>query len=53
MGNKDSVKRERVMLPATSDGQPDYALMERVGKLLMYRKYGQYLDYVNSKAVSF
>ena len=27
MGNKDSIKRERIMLPVTDSGEPDYAYM--------------------------
>lgn len=47
MGNKDSIKRERVMLPVTDSGEPDYAYMEQYAKNMMIRKYTQYLTFVD------
>lgn len=47
MGNKDSIKRERVMLPIDEDGKPDYAYMEQYAKNMMLRKYRQYLAYLD------
>lgn len=47
MGNKDSIRRELVQLPATNDGQPDYDLMESFGRRIMANKYRQYLTYVS------
>ena len=38
----------KIMLPAASDGSPDYALMEQVGKRIMYQKYKQYFRYLES-----
>lgn len=29
MGNQDSIKREKILLPITTDGSPDYAFMEQ------------------------
>lgn len=46
MGNKDSIKRERIMLPVDDSGEPDYAYMEQYTKNMMLRKYQQYLAYV-------
>lgn len=51
--NQEHLKRDRVMLPATDDGQPDYAYMEQYAKNLMIKKYNQYLQYLkNNKLFS-
>ena len=47
MGNKDSIKRERVMLPVDDDGKPDYAYMEQYAKNMMLRKYRQYFAFLD------
>lgn len=47
MGNKDSIKRERIMLPIDDSGKPDYEYMEQYAKNMMLRKYKQYLEFVN------
>lgn len=47
MGNKDSIKRERIMLPVTDTGEPDYAYMEQYAKNTMVRKYRQYLSFLD------
>ena len=49
MGNIDSIKREVIQLPATSDGKPDYAYMEQYVKNTMLKKYQQYLDYIDTQ----
>lgn len=49
MGNKDSIKRECVMLPVDDDGKPDYAYMEQYVKNMMLRKYEQYLAFLSGK----
>jgi hypothetical protein len=49
MGNKKSIKRERIMLPVTDDGVPDYEYMEQYVKNMMLRKYRQYLSFINAK----
>ena len=46
MGNKDSIKRERIMLPVTDSGEPDYEYMEQYAKNMMLRKYQQYLAFL-------
>ena len=50
MGNKDSIKRERIMLPVDDAGEPDYAYMEQNAKNMMLRKYRQYLAFLERDA---
>lgn len=45
MGNKDGIRRERIMLPIDEDNKPDYQFMEDYVKELMSKKREQYLDY--------
>lgn len=52
MGNKDSIKRERIMLPIDDSGKPDYEYMEQYAKNMMLRKYKQYLEFVNCQNVT-
>ena len=40
--------RERILLPVTADGQPDYIFMEDFGTKLMLEKYRQYLRYLEN-----
>jgi len=49
MGNKDSIKRECVMLPVDDDGKPDYAYMEQYAKNMMLKKYEQYLTFIDGR----
>lgn len=42
------LKRQRIMLPITDDGQPDYAFMEQYIKAVMFGKYKKYLEYAHS-----
>ena len=49
MGNKDNIKRERIMLPVTESGEPDYEYMEQYAKNLMLKKYKQYLTFLDYK----
>ena len=49
MGNKDNIKRERIMLPVTEDGEPDYQFMEDYARELMERKRKQYRTYVEKR----
>lgn len=46
MGNKDGIKRDRIMLPVTDSGEPDYDYMEQYGRKMMADKCRQYLDYL-------
>lgn len=52
MGNKDSIKRERIMLPIDDSGKPDYEYMEQYSKNMMLRKYKQYLEFINRQNVT-
>ena len=46
MGNKDGIKRERIMLPVDDNDEPDYEFMEECGRKMMAKKYVQYLNYI-------
>lgn len=37
----------QVMLPVNEHGEPDYEYMEQYTKNMMFKKYQQYLDYIN------
>lgn len=52
MGNKDSIKRERIMLPISDDGKPDYEYMEQYAKNMMLRKYEQYLAFIDRQSAA-
>ena len=45
MGNKDGIKRERIMLPIDDNNKPDYKFMEDYIKELMVAKRKQYQEY--------
>lgn len=47
--NDQRINRMRVMLPVNDNGEPDYSFMEQYGKMLVSRKYQQYLNYLDSK----
>ena len=51
MGNKDSIKRERIMLPVDDNDEPDYQFMEDYMKELMAAKRKQYQEYVEQRLV--
>lgn len=46
--NTQHLKGDRVMLPVTDDGQPDYQFMEELGKKLLAYKYNQYMAFLDS-----
>ena len=48
--NENRMLQQKIMLPITSDGKPDYAYMEQYTKNLMLRKYCEYLDYKFKKS---
>ena len=48
MGNKDNIKRERIMLPKKDDGEPDYQFMEKYTQELIEKKKAQYRSYVKN-----
>lgn len=45
-------KRLRIMLPVTDSGEPDYEYMEQYSKNMMFRKYQQYLEFINRQNVT-
>lgn len=45
--NDKRIKREKIYLPITLDGNPDYKYMEDYMKYLEQKKTLQYLDYIN------
>lgn len=49
--NAQHLRGDQVMLPKDSSGNPDYAFMEQYGKMLVARKYQQYLDYLDSQKI--
>lgn len=49
MGNKDSIKRERILLPVTDAGEPDYQFMEDYIRELMMEKKKKYRGYVKKR----
>ena len=52
MGNKDSIKRERILLPVTDDGEPDYQFMEDYIRERMIAKRKQYQAYIEKRLKS-
>ena len=48
--NENRMLQQKIMLPITSDGKPDYIYMEQYTKNLMLRKYCEYLDYKFKKS---
>lgn len=51
MGNKDSIKREKIMLPVNGAGKPDFDYMEQYSKNLMLQKYKQYLQFLDHQII--
>ncbi len=45
--NDARLNKMQIMLPITDMGEPDYTLMETVGKMIMSEKYRCYLSYMN------
>lgn len=48
MANKDGVARDKIMLPTRNGSDIDYAWLENCTKVIMYKKYLSYLNYVIS-----
>lgn len=48
--NADRMAHTSIMIPVDDNGNPDYAFMEKYGKMLVARKYKQYLDYLGSNS---
>ena len=47
--NQQHLRGDKVMLPVTNDGEPDYAFMEQYGRKMMVDKYMQYLKYAQNR----
>ena len=45
--NDARIRVLKIMLPVTSEGEPDYEYIEQYVKNMMFRKYKQYLNYLN------
>ena len=48
MGSKEGILRERIMLPVTDLGSPDFSYMEAYVRHVLIFKRRQYLDFLNS-----
>lgn len=48
--NAKRLKRQKIMLPITDAGKPDYAYMKQYMMNLEYQKRNQYLDYIQSQS---
>ncbi len=46
--NRQHLEADRVMLPVTDAGEPDYDYMEQYAKNMMLKKYKQYLAYIEN-----
>lgn len=44
--NQQHLRGDRVMLPVTETGEPDYEFMEEFGRKMMMNKYSQYLAFL-------
>lgn len=44
--------RQKLMLPVTDTGKPDYEYMEQYAKNMMLKKYEQYLAFINRQTVT-
>ena len=42
----DRLKKMKIMVPVNDSGSPDYEIMEKIGKKLMFAKYMQYLEFL-------
>lgn len=45
--NKEHLTGDKVMLPITNSGEPDYEYMEQYAKNMMLRKYQQYMTFLD------
>lgn len=48
--NKEHLAGDKVMLPVTDSGEPDYKYMEQYSKNMMLRKYQQYLTFLQHRS---
>lgn len=44
---QDYISMERIMLPVTDSGEPDYECMEQYAKNMIIRKYKQHLTFAD------
>jgi len=49
MGNQESIRREKILLPVDEDGNPDYAYMEWYCRQMIAQRYHQYLNYISER----
>lgn len=47
--NAERMAKQRLLVPINSNGDPDYEYMEQYSKNLMFRKYMQYLSFLDAK----
>lgn len=47
--NGNRMERQKILLPITYDGQPDYEYMKQYAKAVMFRKCKKYLEYQNCR----
>ena len=50
--NAERMAKQRLLVPANDDGEPDYAYMEQYAKNMMLKKYKQYLAFLETKEKS-
>ena len=43
------LQREKIIIPITKEGNPDYSYMEQYIKNIMIRKYSEYLSYLETR----
>lgn len=46
------MQRQKLMLPVSDDGKPDYEYMEQYAKNMMLRKYEQYLAFIDRQSAA-
>lgn len=44
--NEQRMRRQKLMVPVTDSGEPDYEYMEQYSKNMMIKKYNQYLAFI-------
>lgn len=47
--NAQRMAKQRLLVPINDNGEPDYEYMEQYAKNMMFKKYKQYLAFLNSK----
>ena len=49
--NREHLQADRIMLPTTNEGKPDWDYMEQYAKNLMLKKYQQYLEFLGGQGL--